>query len=277
MSAAKRALGRAVKVAAAAGDLARPPACGVSVLIYHRVGGGSGLPVDLPAGLFDEQLAMLAERFRPVAMGPALAALATGTEPAGADGRPLVVVTFDDGTADFAEVALPIIERHRIPVTLYVATRFVEERRMFPDDGAPISWAALADACAGGLVEVGSHTHGHQLLDRLPADRVADELDRSIDLIGSRLGRAPLDFAYPKGLPGAPAADRAVRARFRSAALAGTRSNPYGRTDPYRLARSPIQTGDGAQWFLRKAAGGMALEDRLRSALNRRRYAGATS
>jgi hypothetical protein len=68
-----------------------------------------------------------------------------------------------------------------------------------------------------------------------------------------------------------------VRARFRSAALAGTRPNRYGATDPYRLSRSPIQLSDGMRWFEAKLDGGMALEDRLRQVINRGRYAGAVT
>ena len=68
-----------------------------------------------------------------------------------------------------------------------------------------------------------------------------------------------------------------MRARFRSAALAGTRPNRYGRTDLYRLARSPIQVGDPAWWFRRKAGGGMGSRTTLRARRNRRRYAGATT
>ena len=34
-------------------------------------------------------------------------------------------------------------------------------------------------------------------------------------------------FAYPKAVAGSIAADQAVRSRFASAALAGTRANPY--------------------------------------------------
>ena len=67
------------------------------------------------------------------------------------------------------------------------------------------------------------------------------------------------------------------RARFRSAALAGTRPNPYGATDPYRLHRSPVQVADGMRWFERKLAGGMRVEDDVRRLANRARYVGATS
>jgi peptidoglycan/xylan/chitin deacetylase (PgdA/CDA1 family) len=135
----------------------------------------------------------------------------------------------------------------------------------------------LRDIVGTGLVAVGSHTHSHALLDRLPAGQVEDELDRSVKLIEDNLGVTPRHFAYPKALLGSPAAQAAVRSRFRSAAVAGTRANPYGRTDPYRLRRSPIQVADGMRWFRHKARGGMALEDDVRRLANRRRYQGAVT
>jgi peptidoglycan/xylan/chitin deacetylase (PgdA/CDA1 family) len=267
----KRAAFQALKVSAMATDGFRKRR-GVVVLAYHRVGGGSDLEIDLPAAQFDAQMAVLAAEGRTIGLDAALKLLAT---PAPAsDGPDPVVVTFDDGTADFADVALPILERHGIPATLYLATAFVEEQRSFPRDGTPLSWAALRDAIATGLVTVGSHTHTHRLLDRAAPDEVDQDLDRSIALIEDRLGVAAEHFAYPKAVRPNAQADAAVRHRFRSAALAGTRPNVYGKTDPYSLARSPIQVADGMRWFRRKLEGGMALEDDLRGVLNRRRYAG---
>jgi peptidoglycan/xylan/chitin deacetylase (PgdA/CDA1 family) len=258
-----------VKWLAAAADAVRPSRRGVVVLLYHRVGGRTRVAVDVPRSLFAEQVAAVAGRATTI--DGALAALA-GPGTAGPDP---VAVTFDDGTADFVDDALPVLAEHGVPVTLYVATDFVERGRAFPGGAAPLSWAALADAVSTGLVTVGSHTHTHALLDRLPPAEVAAELDRSIALIEDRLGVRPLHFAYPKAVAGSPHAAAAVARRFRSAALAGTRPNPYGRTDPYRLARSPVQAADGMRFFARKLAGGMALEDGLRRALNRARYAGA--
>ena len=134
----------------------------------------------------------------------------------------------------------------------------------------------MGECVASGLVTIGSHTHRHRLLDRLVADEVADELDRSIGLIGERLDVRADHFADPKALPPSPVADREVRRRFRSAALAGTRANPIG-ADVHLLARTPIQTTDDGPWFDLKLAGGLGLEDDLRRFANRRRYAGATS
>lgn len=261
------------KVAAGAVDRVSPPGDGVVVLIYHRVGGHTGVAVDQPADLFEEQMAWLAASGRVVSLDEAVESLLAATAPE----RGSIVVTFDDGTADFATNAVPVLERHGLPATLYVATDFIERQIDFPDNGRPLTWSALRDCTASRLVTVGSHTHTHALLDRMPEAQAADELDRSVALIGDRLGLGVDHFAYPKALPGSPAADRLVRARFKSAAVARTRPNLFGRADPYALCRSPIQVSDGMKWFERKAAGGMWVEDSLRRLVNRRRYAGATT
>jgi peptidoglycan/xylan/chitin deacetylase (PgdA/CDA1 family) len=265
-----------IKAIAACADAVRHPPAGLVVLIYHRVGRRAPIETDLPIALFEDQVAFLREHAALVSLDEGLRALEMTESSRGAAPRP-VAVTFDDGTADFAELALPVLARHGVPVTLYLATAFVEERRSFPNDGEPISWSALRDACSTGLVSIGSHTHRHVLVDRTPPKDVDDELDRSIGLIGERLGVSAAHFAYPKAVPGSSDTDRAVRARFRSAALAGTRPNRFGATDPYRLARSPVQVSDGMRWFVRKASGGMALEDRVRTLVNRRRYHIATT
>jgi peptidoglycan/xylan/chitin deacetylase (PgdA/CDA1 family) len=260
-----------VKTTAAGFDVVRRPEDGVIVLLYHRVGATTESAVDLPIDLFEQQMSEIASRS--TTLDAALDALAGRTAPTERN----VVVTFDDGTADFADRALPILARHGVPALVYIATGFIESGTDFPRGGAPLSWSALRDAVSTGLVTVGSHTDGHTLLDRVDRATVATELDRSIDLIGERLDLPVAHFAYPKAQAPNADADAEVRQRFRSAALAGIHANPYGRTDPYRLARSPIQVADGMRWFRRKAAGGMVLEDRLRRIANRGRYSGAVT
>src|SRR5438128_2196485 len=65
-------LRRTVKVASAGVDRLRPPVPGVVILIYHRVGGGTGLEIDLDPGVFDAQMAALAASKRVVTLGTAL-------------------------------------------------------------------------------------------------------------------------------------------------------------------------------------------------------------
>ncbi len=53
--------------------------------------------------------------------------------------RPFIAVTFDDGYKDFALHALPILERHEAPFTLYVTTGFA-------DRSARLWWVELEEA-----------------------------------------------------------------------------------------------------------------------------------
>ena len=120
----------AVKGSAAAADLVRRRPAGLVVLIYHRVGRRTATEVDLPVELFADQIAWLAATLPVVSLDEGLAWLSG----AGATdhGGIRVAITFDDGTADFATLAVPVLERYRVPATLYVATEFVEEQRAFP-------------------------------------------------------------------------------------------------------------------------------------------------
>ena len=210
---------------------------GVVVLIYHRVGSGAASAVDLDPAVFTEQLRWLHEHRRVATLDTAIDALVAG--------RPcddLVVVTFDDGTSDFAEHVVLALVATNTPATLHVATDFVDHNEPFPWGAPPLSWASLRDAASTGLVTIGSHTHTHRLLDRCDEATIIEELDRSIDRIGAELGEAAAHFAYPKAVAGSAAADAAVRARFRSAALAGTRANRAGHTRRASLGRQPDPT-----------------------------------
>lgn len=254
---------RAVKRCAATADLARGHTPGIVILIYHRVGRRSQTETDLPIALFTKQMEDLAASGRIVTLDTALSVL---------DGPPRaldpVVITFDDGTADFAECAIPVLERFKLPATLYLATHFTEHAQRYPDGGVPLSWAAVREVVSTGLVTVGSHTHTHPRMDRLDYGAAAEELDRSVALIEGQLGFHPEHFAYPYSVIPRPDAERAVRERCRSAAVAGSRPNRYGRTDLHRLTRAPIQLSDGMVYFHKKVEGGMRIEEVLRAAIN---------
>ena len=116
-----------VKAAAGAVDVVRPATSGLVVLIYHRVGGHTPVTVDLPTAVFDDQIAELAATTNVLSLDDAVARLGAGDDLTGS-----VVVTFDDGTVDFVDEALPVLERHGVPATLYVATQHVEKRIDFP-------------------------------------------------------------------------------------------------------------------------------------------------
>lgn len=100
------------------------------ILTYHRVPARpDALLVDeLDAAAFERQVRIIARAFEPLTVSSAARALAAGNLPARA-----VCITFDDGYTNNLEVALPILERHGVPATVFVASAFVELGIMWND------------------------------------------------------------------------------------------------------------------------------------------------
>jgi peptidoglycan/xylan/chitin deacetylase (PgdA/CDA1 family) len=242
-----------------AGLFTRRRAGDVLILLYHRVGNGSA-EIELPEVDLERQLAYLAARERVV---PLEEALADG--PAGG-----ICLTFDDGTRDFTELVVPLLDRYRLPATLYLATALVDD-----EGGGGISWAQLRDAVATGLVTVGSHTHSHADLSRADERSAEWEMRRSKELIEEHLGVRCRHFAYPWAGPGRPA-DRMARRLFDSAALDAWRTNRRGRIDPHRLGRTPVLASDGFTFFRAKARGMLDAEALLYRVLGRGPWGRAT-
>lgn len=104
------------------------------ILLYHRVADPPCDPWDLAVSpaRFREQLEMLNATRTVLAMDELVAALEAGDAPPGA-----AAVTFDDGYADNASVAKPILENLGVPATVFLATGAVT-------DGRPFWWDELA-------------------------------------------------------------------------------------------------------------------------------------
>lgn len=85
-------------------------------------------PLETDAARFDWQMALLRRYCNPIGLGDGVQRLRRGTLPSRA-----VAVTFDDGYADNATVALPILQRHEVAATFFVATGFLDGGRMWND------------------------------------------------------------------------------------------------------------------------------------------------
>lgn len=104
----------------------------LTVLTYHRVAdprAASSLDdgvVDARPDAFDRQLAYLGRHCSVIGLDDLLEFR---------KGAPLppnpVLITFDDGYLDNIEVALPILQRHGMKAVFFIATSYVNERRLF--------------------------------------------------------------------------------------------------------------------------------------------------
>lgn len=102
----------------------------LSVLIFHRVLPARDplFPDEIDAARFERLCAWLAQHFNVLPLDAAVTALRTGHLPERA-----LAITFDDGYADNHDVALPILRRHGLNATFFVATGFMDGGIMWND------------------------------------------------------------------------------------------------------------------------------------------------
>jgi peptidoglycan/xylan/chitin deacetylase (PgdA/CDA1 family) len=106
------------------------PHARLSILIYHRVLHGADplFPNEATVKTFDAQMAMLKAVFNILPLPEAVARLKSGTLPARS-----ACITFDDGYADNFTHALPILRKHGLHATFFIATSYLNGGRMFND------------------------------------------------------------------------------------------------------------------------------------------------
>jgi len=98
------------------------------ILLYHRV---TELPLDpqllsVTPEHFGEHLDILRKSFNPISLRQLVVGLQRGRLPARA-----VVVTFDDGYFDNLVNAKPLLRRHDVPATVFIATGYLDCDREF--------------------------------------------------------------------------------------------------------------------------------------------------
>ena len=151
----------------------------LSVLIFHRVRVASDplFPEEGDAARFEEQLRWVRDWFRVLPLPEAVAGLRNGKLPA----RPLCI-TFDDGYADNATQALPILCKLGLSATFFIATGYLNGGRMWND-----TVIEAVRAASGPRLDLANLGLGAFPIDTIPAKRAA------IDSLLTRLKHLPLD------------------------------------------------------------------------------------
>jgi peptidoglycan/xylan/chitin deacetylase (PgdA/CDA1 family) len=241
---------------------------GLRVLAYHRVTDDRDELATTPARFAAQMHALRAADVEVVALEDGLRRL-----DAGVDAGRLVAVTFDDGYADVAEHAVPILEELRIAATVYVASAVTDGAARFTwyrTQPPLIGFDELRALAAGGLVSVGAHTRTHPSLPQLDDARARHEIVDGRAELEARLGRPVMTFAYPAGRLAARDRELVREAGF----LAGLTCEPgvnTHATDRAALCRTLIDRRDGLAAFRDKLAGRLDGEWALRTALHARR------
>jgi peptidoglycan/xylan/chitin deacetylase (PgdA/CDA1 family) len=115
-----------------------------------------------------------------------------------------IALTFDDGYRNLAEHAFPVLERFRVPATIFVVSRYCGLFNRWPSQPPGtvpelplLSWEELSAAPSG--IEIGAHTATHPRLPELPALECDREMYECRAEIEQKLARPVRWFAYPYG------------------------------------------------------------------------------
>ncbi|MHB0869407.1 MAG: polysaccharide deacetylase family protein [Chloroflexota bacterium] len=206
----------------------------LQILAYHSVMDGPSEEM-IPPALFAEQMGILAKSgWRVISLEEALSRLEAG-EPL----RRLVVLTFDDAYADFAQNALPVLDRHRFPATLFAVTERLGVMSDWNSVSSPrmtLSLAALVQLHRAGYT-LGSHSATHPSLTALSAELLEQEVGRSRRWLEEQLGLEQLYFAYPFGRLGGREICAVRRAGYSAACATGGMWGTGYETDRFALDR----------------------------------------
>jgi peptidoglycan/xylan/chitin deacetylase (PgdA/CDA1 family) len=241
-----------------------PAAVRVPILMYHEIAGRAETASRLavPPANFAAQLDYLRSAgFTTMTAAELSARLADGIGPL--PDRP-IVLTFDDGYADFHSRAMPLLDRHGFTATLFVTTGWEQDaglRRSAP--GRMLNRTQLAEAAAAG-VEIAAHTRSHPQLDQLPERLVREELGASKRWLEDEIGLAVPGLAYPFGYSNARVRQVAREAGYRYA-HAVDNATASQRADPFAVPRLTVRRATTLPEFRRLVDGQTTLrllEDR---------------
>lgn len=172
----------------------------VRILFYHRIADHTPNRWTISRAAFAAQINWLRLRFDLVSLAEAQARVESGH-----NRFPTACITFDDGYAENLEFAIPLLLKHKIPFTYFVATDFVANNRPFPHDvaaGRPLAVNTLDDIrkLAGAGVEIGAHTRTHANLGGpLSPEQLVSEIVGSKRDLEAAIDKPVRYFAFPYG------------------------------------------------------------------------------
>ena len=160
-------------------------------------------------------------------------------------GRP-VVVTFDDGYADIARYALPVLKRLGFSAAVFEVTGEIGGTNTWDQASGSAPHALLDEQqiryWADRGIEFGSHSRTHPDLTTLSARQLGEEVAGSAEDLRAVLGRLPVSFAYPHGRWSKAVRDRVEQTYALAYTSEETLNNLH--SDAFTLGRATVESND---------------------------------
>jgi peptidoglycan/xylan/chitin deacetylase (PgdA/CDA1 family) len=207
-----------------------------SVLVYHSISSPAepmAGDIDISPARFEQQLDWLARTGKVVPLEETLNQTRSSA----------IAITFDDGYRDNLTVALPLLEKFSVSMTLFAVAGFVGS------DGY-LSEPELREISKHPLITIGSHGLWHRHFNRITLDEARFELTESKRLLEDTIGK-PIDLiAWPYGECSAEVEQLAGECGYRAGWAVWQGTNGI-----FSRWRVPLGRNDHMLRFVAKASG----------------------
>ncbi len=246
---------------------------GGTILVYHGVckdaESSDMFPDSVRLEDFERQMRFLRDNdYNVVSLQKMVSSLGTNDDIS----QKTVAITFDDGYRDTFAHAFPILQKYRLPATVFIAAAFIGSETPFPwlhsspgvsfDARYPMTWDEVIQLHDAGI-EIGSHTHTHQFLPSLSRELINEELRMSRQVIAEKIGVEVHSLALPYSYP----INHRRWPNFNENLVAALEQNSYlycctmlrghinTAMNPFFLSRMPVGKFDDVKLFQAKLAG----------------------
>lgn len=169
-----------------------------------------------------------------------------------------VIITFDDGYANFKQYAFPVLSKLHIPATVFLPTAYLGKKNTWDRAKKNIERQDIMSAddiseLAAHRIEFGSHSATHVDVTTVKGPAREREINHSYELIKKLTGKPVMAFCYPYGHH-----DRSIRdfieakSMYRFAVVIQGPALPYTTSDRYLMPRVFVKRNDFLMRFLWK-------------------------
>ena len=240
--------------------------------MYHRVNDGIRKELSVSIKNFEWQIHYLKQKkYLVISMDTLIEKIKTKSL-----NDKCVVLTFDDGYADYYDNAYPILKKYGFPSINYLVSGYIESNNVFwwdQDIGKSqlMNWKQIHNLNQSDIVEFGAHTVTHPDLDKADQALAYKEVSGCKEILERKLNKKIKHFCYPRGRYNYISYNL-VRELYETGVLIFNGipvTTELKNINFSMLKRVPVQHSDGRLLFIARLKGWLVLEDVIRKIMTK--------
>ncbi len=194
------------------------------ILMYHSVENSTPDGMNITPDVFEKQIIYLKKkRLKFVTISNLITSR---------DTRKKVALTFDDGFENNYTEMFPILRKHNVCATIYLAPNIKDIKKL--------NSVQIKEMQESGIIEFGAHTMTHVNLKNSDKETARQEIIESKNVVEKLTGAKCQSFAYPFGRYDQKDVQLVKDAGFNSALTTKKQINLFNKQKPFNIPRLSV-------------------------------------